>query len=199
MSTELVTRYVRADMTAHNGFAWPKSGPVSCPDWNPAPKCGNGLHGWLHGKGDASAWEDRCVDDLMLVVEVEAAVIVSLGGKVKFPTGVVVYCGDAAGMSSFMAERGHADGVIHRVDTGGDASTLTGGYASTLTGGYASTLTGGARSTLTGGEKATILIRWWQRSANRWRTTIGYIGEDGLKPNTPYKCDENGKLCEVTL
>jgi len=59
VSTELVTRYVRADMTAYNGFTWPKSGPVSCPDWDPAPKCGKGLHGWLHGRGDARAW-DHC-------------------------------------------------------------------------------------------------------------------------------------------
>ena len=95
--TVLVTRYVRADMTAYGGFRWPESGPVEATDWKATKQCGNGLHGWSGGKGDASAWS-RKDGDKMLVVEVAKAEIIDLEGKVKFPRCVVLYCGDAAGM-----------------------------------------------------------------------------------------------------
>jgi hypothetical protein len=53
-TTTYMLRTCRPDMTSHNGFQWPTSGPVECPDWNPRAACGNGLHGLLHGEGDAS-------------------------------------------------------------------------------------------------------------------------------------------------
>lgn len=54
---------------------------------------------------------------------------------------------------------------------------------------------GGHRSTITGGDKATIQIVRWDGDRNR--THVGYIGEDGLTPNTPYKLDANGKFVNV--
>ncbi len=81
--------------------------------------------------------------------------------------------------------------------TGGDRSTLTGGDDSTLTGGYCSTLTGGDDSTLTGGDGSELRIRYWDGNAERWRTVIGYVGEDGLQPCVPYRLDENHKFVEV--
>ena len=81
--------------------------------------------------------------------------------------------------------------------TGGDGSILTGGDDSTLTGGNRSILTGGNRSTLTGGYGAELRIRYWDDNAERWRTVIGYVGEDGLQPGVPYRLDENHKFVEV--
>jgi hypothetical protein len=89
--------------------------------------------------------------------------------------------------------------------TGGEGSTLTGGYRSTLTGGNYSTLTGGDRSTLTGGDRSTLTggdrselrIRYWDGKANRYRTVIAYVGEDGIKSGTPYRLCENNKFMEV--
>jgi len=202
--TELVTRYVRADMTAHNGFTWPSSGPVSCPDWDPAPKCGNGLHGWLHGRGDAKAW-DHCDGDLMLVVEVDAASIVDLNGKVKFPAGAVVYCGDAAGMSAVMAAAGYTSGLINGTAIAGYGGTATAGIRGTATAGdYGTAIAGdygtaiaGIGGTAIAGVRGIVCIRWFDHNADRYRLTIGYVGEDGIEPNTPYKCDDSGKLYEV--
>ena len=90
--TALVLRTCAADMTSYGGFRWPESGPVSCPDWKPKPVCGNGLHGFLWGEGDGSliSWD---ADSRWLVVEVDPTTVVELKGKVKFPTGVVVFCG----------------------------------------------------------------------------------------------------------
>ena len=33
----LLLRTVDGDMKSHNGFQWPRKGPVSCPDWKPEP------------------------------------------------------------------------------------------------------------------------------------------------------------------
>ena len=194
--TELVTRYVRADMTTHGGFKWPTSGHVTCPDWDPAPKCGGGLHGWLHGKGDARAW-DRRDGDLMLVVEVDAAAIVDLDGKVKFPSGVVVYCGDAVGMSAFMGAAGYDVGLIHGTATAGYSGTATAGDYGTATAGYYGTATAGYYGTATAGESGIIAICWYDHGASRYRFAVGYVGENGIKANTSYKCDDAGNLIEV--
>ena len=87
--TVLVLRTCAADGTSSHGFAWPTSGPVEALDWQNTEECGHGLHGWLWGCGD---WSLKVKADklLWLVVEVQKAVIVDLGGKVKFPKGVVV-------------------------------------------------------------------------------------------------------------
>ena len=47
-----ILKTVDARMRAYGGFVWPKSGPVSCPDWKPTHECGNGLHGLLEGFGN---------------------------------------------------------------------------------------------------------------------------------------------------
>ena len=79
----LVLRACNADGTSYNGFRWPTSGPVEAPDWKPTKKCGNGLHGLLWGVGDYSL-VPREIGSRYLVVEVDAADVIDLGGKVKF-------------------------------------------------------------------------------------------------------------------
>jgi len=204
--TVLVLRSCKADMTSKNGFVWPKAGPVECADWNPKPECGNGLHGLSLGQQDPGVW----LEELCQVVRVAEGDIVDLRGKVKFPKGVVVYTGDIAGASAYFAENGGAEGLYRRMAsggygstltggndstlTGGDDSTLTGGDDSTLTGGNYSTLTGGDYSTLTGGNDSTLAARWWD--GGRCRMRVHYVGEDGIKANTAYRC-EKGELVEV--
>ena len=105
----LVLRTCRADMTSHDGFRWPESGPVEAPNWNPEPICGGGLHGLLWGEGDGSllCWEP---DAKWLVVRVEAWV--DLIGKVKFPRGEVLFAGERD-----EATRRVVDGGMCRVRT----------------------------------------------------------------------------------
>src|SRR5688572_253401 len=99
--TVLVLRTCAADMSAYNGFKWPESGPVECPDWDPTPRCGYGLHGALWGEGNGSllSWEE---DAKWLVVEVGASDVVELDGKVKFPRGNVLFCGDRAAATAMI-------------------------------------------------------------------------------------------------
>ena len=94
-ATRLVLRTSDKDGTAYNGFKWPASGPVECPDWKANEECGNGLHGILWPEG---SWSDIKEYDeaIWQVVEVEESVIVKLDGKVKFPRGEVIYSGSMA-------------------------------------------------------------------------------------------------------
>jgi hypothetical protein len=176
MANTYMLRTCDKDMRAYNGFVWPESGPVSAPDWNPEPVCGGGLHGLLMGIGDISHLS-RDSNAKWFVVAVDSGSVVDLDGKVKVPSGNVVYCGDRDGAVSFLVQNGgdvtkipftHQRCGDYSTLTGGNGSTLTGGDYSTLTGGNRSTLTGGNDSTLTGGNRSTLT------GGNRSTLTGGY-------------------------
>jgi hypothetical protein len=102
--TVLVLRSCSHDMTSRGGFIWPELGPVKCLDWSPRAECGNGLHGLLNGEGDWSL-VSFAKNAKWLVVEVNAGLIVHIGGKVKFPSGNVVFCGTLNGAAAFLSSR----------------------------------------------------------------------------------------------
>ncbi len=102
MTPAVMVRTVNADMTSYGGFVWPESGPVECPDWDPTPSCGHGLHGLLDGVGDYSLLSDA-PDAKWLIVEVDRDEAVNINGKVKVPRGEVVYCGDMRGALTRMS------------------------------------------------------------------------------------------------
>ncbi|MGO4763839.1 hypothetical protein AB4120_14980 [Cupriavidus sp. 2KB_3] len=279
--TSLILRTCAADLTSRGGFQWPDvGGIVEVPDWKPTDECGNGAHGWLYGQGDHSCSSYLDSTAKWLVVEVESDSIVMLGGKCKFPKGIVRFVGDKRAATQYLIEHeprarevavigitvtvGDSQSAIGgalSMLTGGDRSTLTGGNRSTLTGGYGSTLTGGDRSTLTGGNRSTLTggddstltggygstltggdrstltggddstltggddstltggygstltggddstltggddselrIRYWDNKANRYRTVIAYVGEDGIEANVAYRLDDNRKFVKV--
>ena len=182
----LVMRTCDASMKSHGGFVWPKSGPVECPDWIANEKCGNGLHGLLWGSGDASLM-DWSESSNWIVVEVEQSDIVDLGGKVKFPRGVVVYCGTRKEAADLICKHCPAGTkVTLGTATAGDMGTATAGDMGTATAGY--------MGTATAGDMGTILIR--HVDGVKWKTFVGVVGEDGIKPNIPYKV-VSGKLSET--
>ena len=152
-----ILRTCREDMTSRNGFTWPRKGPVSCDDWDPEPKCGNGLHGLLMGQGDGSVL-DWSSDAIWQVVEVDDSSMVNIGdGKVKFPCGIVVHTGDQKSATDFVIAQGaDAEKVVGAFRQCGDRSTLVGGYQSSLVGGSYSTLEGGSYSSLVGGDNSDL-------------------------------------------
>ncbi len=81
--------------------------------------------------------------------------------------------------------------------TAGDWGTATAGYKGTATAGDWGTATAGDKGTATAGEKGEIRIRYWDEKTERYRTVIGYIGEDGLEPNTHYRLDDNHRFVKV--
>ncbi|WP_422932086.1 hypothetical protein [Singulisphaera sp. PoT] len=246
-------------MTSHGGFKWPESGLCEAPDWEPTEECGHGLHGflWGEGDGDLAIW-DR--DAKWLVVEVEAETVINLDGKVKFPRGNVVFCGDRLGATTYLAENGGQGKAIvggtatagyrgtatagyrgtatagsygtatagyrgtatagdsgtatagdsgtatagdsgtatagsygtatagyRGTATAGDSGTATAGDRGTATAGDRGTATAGDRGTATAGDRGTIEVAWYDYAADRRRKAVGYIGENGLLPNVPYR------------
>ena len=176
----LVMRTCDAERQGYGGFQYPKRGAVSAPDWKQNNECGQGLHGWLWGEGDG-ALGDWSAEAVWLVLEVVSTSIVSLGGKVKFPGGTVVHCGNRDTASRFLVARG------------GDPTKVI-GY--TATAGDGGTATAGVRGTATAGYGGTVEIRWWDTAAARARTAVGYIGE-GLKPGSKYMLDAARQFVEV--
>ena len=65
------------------------------------------------------------------------------------------------------------------------------GIATAGTGG---TAIAGNYGTVTAGKNGRILGTWYDANALRYRTVIGYIGEDGIQANTPYQVDTTGNF-----
>ena len=79
--------------------------------------------------------------------------------------------------------------------TGGNGAKMTGGNGANMTGGDCANMTGGNRANMTGGDYAMLVFQYFENG--RWRNKTGYIGEDGLKPNTPYKLDNKHNIVKA--
>jgi hypothetical protein len=209
--TVLVLRTCDENMRSHGGFQWPESGRVVAPDWNPKAQFGNGLHGWLWGSGD---WALKTSGSAIwwLVVEVERAGIVDIGGKVKFEAGEVVFRGKQwseamafiRGRAGYTAESSATGDYGHASATGdyGHASasgysghaSATGDYGHASASGYYGWACTGRNGAAKAGIDGTISILWWDGKRNR--LAVGYVGEDGIKADTLYQV-VSGKLREV--
>jgi len=156
--TALVLRCCASDMTSHHGFIWPGVGEEAvATDWRANGRCGNGLHGWLNGQGDHSCTDYSTDPDAKwLVVEVDAASIIDLADKVKFPRGVVRFVGGRAEAAAYLiAHSPDATAVIGAVLTVGDRVAAVVGDLGTATAGYLGTATAGNSGTATAGEHGT--------------------------------------------
>ncbi len=79
--------------------------------------------------------------------------------------------------------------------TAGYGGTATAGNGGTATAGYRGTATAGYRGTATAGYGGTLIITW--HDGARSRRAVGYIGEGGIKPDTPYRVNGRGEFVEV--
>ena len=99
------------------------------------------------------------------------------------------------GGTSTSGDGGTSTSGVGGTSTSGDGGTSTSGDGGTSTSGVRGTSTSGDRGTSKTGSVGIVVCRWWDET--RYRLTVGYVGEDGIKPDTFYKCDSNGKLTEV--
>jgi len=187
-------RSVRGDMTSHNGFKWPESGEVTAPDWNDRAECGGGLHFLRQGDNLPGTWYAECDGGKILVISTDCAVV-NIGGKAKCERCRVEYCGDMIGACAFLASLEIGSGWYRGTATAGDGGTATAGDDGTATAGDGGTATAGDGGTATAGDGGTVLIKW--HDGNRLRIKAGYIGENGMKPNVPYRVDNDGNFVEV--
>ena len=178
--TVLCLRTVKTDGTACNGFKWPSLGFVEAPDWEPTVECGNGLHGYLHGCGDANSIE---WDGLFQVVMVIKSEIIDLGGKVKFPRCEVIFTGNQKDATDILVkEYGRGSKVIgatvvvngerqHAI-AGDRGTAISAGYGGMATAGYYGTATSaGYRGTATAGYRGTAMAGYYGTA-----TSAGYDG-----------------------
>ena len=124
------------------------------------------------------------IDETVLVLRTCSAdmTIVDLGGgKVKFPRCEVMYCGDRAGATGYIAANGGAGRAIH-------GATATAGYRGTATAGYRGTATADVGSVIS-------ILRW---NDKRYKVTIAQVkdeyGDGQLEPNTPYRLNDAGEF-----
>ncbi len=174
----LILRTSNADGTSRNNFRWPESGPVECPDWQPTAECGHGLHGalWGEGAGGLFRWE---TDARWQVVEVAAADVIDLTGKVKFPRGVVVFSGDRMSATAYLAVHGEPNrAVIGGTATAGHSGTATAGHSGTATAGDSGTATAGDSGTATAGRSGTATAGH-DGTATAGRDGTATAGRDG--------------------
>jgi hypothetical protein len=93
--------------------------------------------------------------------------------------------------------RGTATAGYRGTATAGYSGTATAGDSGTATAGYRGTATAGYSGTATAGYRGEIRIRWWDEKNDRYRTVIGYVGEDGIEANVAYRLDDNHKFVKA--
>ena len=199
--TILVVRTVDPNGRSYGDFQWPLEAGAVCeaPDWDPAPKCGQGLHGLAWGDGDWSLL-DWSIEAKALIVEVEAQSVVEIGGKIKFPRAVVreittlasaicrIAC-DTARITKRVADwieetmaatkGGEAGNAAHLASSGDDA-----------------TIAAAAKDCVAkAGPNGAIALAY--HDGTRMRFSVGYVGE-GLDADTWYRIDNAGQFVRAT-
>ena len=155
----LVIRTSDGHGRSYNGFEWPRSigAIVTCPDWLPNTKCGNGLHGLLDGIGDWSLTADG-PNALWWIIGVRRDECIAIDDdKVKFPRGRVEYFGAFPGaMTRIMRAKVERGLILAKGNTatgygGHAAATGYGGHAAaTGRSGHAAATGYGGHATATG-------------------------------------------------
>ena len=201
---DYILRTCASNLTSHShdgAFQWPEKGPVEAPDWDPTPKCGGGLHGFLNGVGSGS-FADLIPDVKWLVVRIQKGEYVKVDfGMVKFPRGEVIFCGSQFDATKFIAQfapegtaiigrtcedkiavvgdRGTAAAGEYGTAVAGDFGkaaagkhgTAIAGYGGTTTAGKYGTTSAGFLGTASAGDRGTA-------SAGRYGTASA--GEKGI-------------------
>lgn len=99
---------------------------------------------------------------------------------------------------SIAGDYGTATAGEYGTATAGRCGTAAAGYKGTAIAGRCGKAIAGRCGKAIAGEKGELHIRYWDHVAERYRTAIAYVGEDGIKPNVAYKLDDNNKFVEAS-
>ena len=203
----------RADGTIYE-YRYPMEvgAEIEAPDWDSAPVCGGGFHGWAWGF-DLGGGKNPDYSALWQVYAVALGDIVLVEDKVKFRRGRLAYSGDWFGALSAvlpgqLAWVEHAArGAASATGESGAASATGRGGAASATGSTSAAVVTGSGGRAQAGPCGCIALAWWnadkQRAEMRCaRTGCGAEGcaeaccIDALKSSTWYVLDESGMFCE---
>ena len=181
----LLMRTVRADGTSHGGFRWPLEvgATTRCPDPDPRPICGGGLHGLPYGEGDGELlnWGRGAVG---LVFEAPDDEVVAVteddGGKSKALGEVVIrHVGTIQSAAQYIGDAGHGGrAIVGACRTSADHSQATSGYYGHATSGDYGQATSGDRGQATSGAcgHATSGYQGHATSGDRGQACVGVGG-----------------------
>jgi hypothetical protein len=175
----LILRCGPQDGRSYGGFQWPLTvgAEVSAPDWNPAPVCGGGLHGWAwglsFGDGKEPDWNGRWI-----VFGAKPADVVLVDGKVKARSGVIRFVGEWQAATNFILS-GQIAWVLH---ASSGASSATGNRGASSATGYrgASSATGNSGASSATGDRGAS-------SATGNRGASSATGDSGASSATGYR------------
>ncbi len=223
----LILKCVEKDGTSYGGFQWPLTvgATVEAPDWNPAPACGQGLHGWPWGfsMGDG---KDPDWSGAWIVFGALPSDVVDLDGKVKARCGTIRFVGGwadatafvlsgqmawvhhaAQGAASATGGRGAASATGERgaaSATGGSGAASATGWsgAASATGAASAAVVTGLYGQARGGPYSIVALAFGNKRASRIEMRCARIGKgDGsdnmLKANVFYRLNGRGEFVEV--
>ena len=93
----------------------------------------------------------------------------------------------SSGDSSTAASSGNSS----KAASSGDYSTAEAKGEKTIA------MVAGCRGKARAGEKGAFSLAWFDRTSDRMRIAVGTIGENGIKPDVWYCCDDSGQLIEA--
>lgn len=140
--------------------------------------------------GDVKPVRNYC-----LVGDHQSALAGDYGTAIAGDSGTA--CAGMFGIAS-AGEWGQADagdcGVAYALTCGrasaGVLGTATAGDYGTASVGDRGTASAGLGGTVCAGEQGEIRLKYMHSRSKRYRTVTGYIGENGLEPNTPYRLND---------
>ena len=203
-------------------LVWPGVGSkVECDQWNPAPKCVGGIHGWPWGFGLGDGMEYDVAGDVWLVIGADPADVVgnvNNGAKCKVRAAIVRFEGTftdamkfvavgfrscveawanthvADGSSGYSAQIGSSGGYAQIGSSGDSAKIGSSGYSAKITasGKDCIVTVAAVDCRVCMGERGAFAIPYWDEDTG-WEFLTGKVGRDGILANTWYKV-EDGKL-----
>jgi len=186
----LILKCVPRDGRAYNGFVWPLTvgAAVEAPDFDAAPACGNGLHGWPWGFAIGDGRDPDWRDGQWLVFGSQPADVVDLGGKVKARAGVVRFVGAWWEATDFVLA-GQMAWVAHAAHGAASATGERGAASATGERGAASA-TGWSGAASATGERGAASATGWRgaASATGESSSAAVTGADGRAQAGPYGC-----------
>ena len=127
--------------------------------------------------------------------------ILAHGAAGKAVVGATVVVGDNHGAlsgyngKSISGRYGQSTSGIDGQSISGNDGQSTSGIDGQSISGNDGQSTSGNDGQSTSGIDGTIIIKHWD--GERYRTIVGYVGEDGILPNVAYKLDKKGKFVKA--
>ena len=101
-----------------------------------------------------------------------------------------------------------SSGYSSKLASSGNSSQLasSGNYSQLASSGHSSKLTSSGKKSIVmaaapnctakAGDDGAIALTWWVESEERYRISVAYVGENGIKPNVYYRLDKDGNFTE---